>query len=422
MKPSPGQPSPATETPRRRFSNIQIFSSLKHRDFRLLLGGTFFVSAGQWIQQITLGWLSYNLTGSPFLVGAIMGVRSIPFLLSGPVAGVLGDRFDRKMILLSTQVVTGILALALAIILATGQVQVWHLFAFSFLSGAAWSFMQPVRMVLVSNVVPREDMMNAIALNSAIFNFNRALGPAIGGLFIAYFGPALNFFLQSAMSLGVLAFIIPLRVRREEHSSVKEASLFSNFVEGIRYIAGNRTILALLVVALVPSLFVMPFNHALLPVFAEEVLDAGPGGLGLLLSAAGVGGFLGTIVVASLGNYQRKGLLILGGSIVGGMAMMVFSQMTQLPLGMLFLGVVFAGEMLFRVTNNTLIQTITPDQYRSRVMSLFMMDHGLVPLGSLLAGTLAEFYGSPMAILFAGTVSVVLVWAIAIKFPILRKA
>ena len=422
MKPSPGQPSPATEAPPRRARGIQTFSSLKHRDFRLLLGGTFFVSAGQWVQQITLGWLSYNITGSPFLVGAIMGSRSIPFLLSGPIAGVLGDRFDRKMILLTTQMAAGLLALALAIILATGQEQVWHLFAFSFLSGAAWSFMQPVRMVLVSNVVPRDNLMNAIALNAAIFNFNRALGPAIGGLFIAYFGPALNFFLQSAMTLGVLAFVIPLRVRREERSSVKEASLISNFVEGIRYIAGNRTILALLVVALVPSLFVMPFNHALLPVFAEEVLDAGPSGLGLLLSAAGVGGFLGTIVVASLGNYQRKGLLILGGSIAGGISMMVFSQMTWLPLGMLLLAGVFGGEMVFRATNNTLIQSITPDQYRSRVMSLFMMDHGFVPLGSLLAGTLAEFYGSPVAILFAGTVSVVLVWAIAIKFPILRKA
>ena len=380
------------------------------------------MSAGQWIQQITLGWLAYDITQSPFLVGAITGARSIPFLVSGPFAGVLGDRLDRKMILLTTQMIWGVLALSLAVILALGKEQVWHLFAFSFLSGAVWSFMQPVRMVLVSNVVPKESLMNAIALNSAIFNLNRALGPAVGGLLIAYTGPATNFFLQAAMSLGVFAAILPLRVHQEERTSVKEASLMSNFVEGIRYIAGNQTILALLLVAFIPSLFLMPFNHALLPVFSEEVLGAGPDGLGFLLSAGDMGGVVGTVIVASLGNYQRKGLLILGGSVVAGVAMMIFSQMTWLPLGMLLLGAVFIGEMVFRATNNTLIQTITPDQYRSRVMSLFMMDHGFVPLGSLLAGTLAEFYGSPMAILFAGTVSVVLVFGIALRLPILRRA
>ena len=170
------------------------------------------MSAGNWIQQVTLGWLAYDMTQSAFMVGAIMGTRSIPFLVSGPIGGVLGDRMDRKKILLSTQVALGTLALTLAIILATGQAQVWHLFAFTFLSGTAWAFMNPVRTALVATVVPKEDLMNAIALNSAAFNINRALGPAAGGLLIAYFGPATNFFLQSTMYLGVFASILPLRV------------------------------------------------------------------------------------------------------------------------------------------------------------------------------------------------------------------
>ena len=422
MKPSPHQPSPATEAPPRHARGIQTFSSLRHKDLRYLLGGTFFMSAGNWIQQVTLGWLAYDMTQSAFMVGAIMGTRSIPFLVSGPIGGVLGDRMDRKKILLGAQVALCTLALTLAIILATGQVQVWHLFAFTFLSGTAWAFMNPVRMALVANVVPREDLMNAIALNSAAFNINRALGPAAGGLLIAYFGPATNFFLQSTMYLGVFASILPLHVPKQERGGVREASLFSNFVDGIKYIAGERTILALLILSFIPSLFVLPFTSGILPVFSEEVLHAGPEGLGFLLSAAGVGGLLGTIVVASLGNFRRKGLLLLGGSLGSGAAMLVFSQMTWMPLAMLFLAVVAGHDMVFRATNNTLIQTITPDQYRSRVMSILMMDHGLVPLGSLLAGTLAEFYGSPLAILVGGIVALTMVWFMAIAFPAIRRA
>ena len=422
MKPSSGQPSPATETPPRHPRGIRTFSSLRHKNLRYLLGGTFFMSAGNWIQQVTLGWLAYDMTQSAFMVGAIMGMRSIPFLISGPIGGVLGDRMDRKKILLSAQVALGMLALALGIILARGQEQVWHLFAFTFLSGTAWAFMNPVRMALVANVVPREDLMNAIALNSAAFNINRALGPAAGGILIAYFGPSTNFFLQSTMYLGVFASVLPLHVPKQERGGVREASLFSNLADGIRYIAGERTILALLLLSFIPSMFVLPFTGGILPVFSEEVLHAGPDGLGFLLSAAGVGGLLGTIVVASLGNFRRKGLLLLGGLLGSGVAMLLFSQMTWMPLAMLFLAIVAGNDMVFRATNNTLIQTITPDQYRSRVMSILMMDHGLVPLGSLLAGTLAEFYGAPLATLVGGIIALALVWFMAIAFPVIRRA
>ncbi len=380
------------------------------------------MSAGNWIQQVTLGWLAYDMTESAFLVGAIMGTRSIPFLVAGPIGGVLGDRMDRKKILINSQVVAIVLALTLATLLATDRAEVWHLFVFTFLSGAAWAFMNPVRFALVANLVPQRDLMNAIALNSSSFNVNRALGPAIGGVLIGLFGPAANFYLQAIMYLGVLAAVLPIRVPEHERSGVSEASFFNNLVEGAKYIRHERTILSLLMVALVPSLFVMPFTHGILPVFSEEVLQAGPEGLGFLLSAAGVGGVLGTIIVASLGNFRRKGILILGGSLGGGVAMLVFSQMTWLPLAMFLLAVVSCSEMVFRATNNALIQTITPDQYRSRVMSIMMMDHGFVPLGSLMAGTMAEIYGSPLAILGGGMAVIILIGLMAMMLTTLRKA
>ena len=282
--------------------------------------------------------------------------------------------------------------------------------------------MNPVRMALVANLVPTEDLMNAVALNSASFNLNRALGPAAAGILLGLFGPATNFFLQAAMYTGVLTAILPIRVPKQDCSLITEASLLSNLAAGVKYIATQRTIMAMLLFSFIPSLFVMPFTNGIMPVFSEEVLHGGEEGLGFLLSAAGVGGLTGTLVVASLGNFRRKGFLLVGGALGGGAAMLFFAQMTSMPLAMLFLGLVAGSEMVFRTTNNTLIQTITPDQYRSRVMSILMMDHGLVPLGSLLAGTLAEFHGAPKAVTIGSIAVMSLVVLMAVAFPVLRRA
>ena len=415
-------PSPTTEPPRRRSVNIRTFSSLRHRNLRFLLGGTFFMSAGNWIQQVTIGWLAYDMTQSAFMVGAIMGTRSVPFLVAGPIGGVLGDRMDRKKILIATQLTQMILALSLATLLATDRAQVWHLFVFTLLTGVGWSVMNPVRMSLVANLVPKEDLMNAIALNSAALNVNRAMGPALAGLLIAYSGPATNFFLQSTMYVGVLAVVIPMTVPPREYSAAAEKSVLSNFTEGIRYVRKERTILPLLIVAMIPSLFVMPFTQGILPVFSEEVLQGGSEGLGFLYSAGGIGGVLGTIIVDSLGNFQRKGLLLLAGVTGAGTAMMLYSQMTWLPLAALLLALIGLSDMLFRSSNHTLIHSIVPDQYRSRVASILLMDHGLVPLGSLLAGTLAQLYGAPVAVLLGGAIAVTLDGLVAARFSAIRQA
>ncbi|MEE8442645.1 MAG: MFS transporter, partial [Dehalococcoidia bacterium] len=201
---------------------------------------------------------------------------------------------------------------------------------------------------------------------------------------------------------------------------VAQVSVFSNLAEGFRYIGRERSILVLLIISLVPSLFMMPFTHGILPVLAEEVLHAGPEGLGYLFSAAGFGGFVATFVVASQGNFRRKGLLMLGGITTAGFAMILLSRMTSMPLAMVSMALVAGNDMIFRAVNNTLLQTRTEDQYRSRVMSVLMMDHGLVPLGSLLAGTLAQFYGAPLAILVGGTTVIVLTGLLAARFSNLR--
>jgi MFS family permease len=185
---------PEAVSPRFR---IQTFSSLRHLDFRYLCAGTFMMSAGQWVQQVTLGWLVYELTGNSILLGALNGLRALPFLVTGPMAGVAADRMDRQKLMLRTQYVLIVTAVVMGGLVASGLLQVWHIFVFTLITGIAWTFSEPVRQSLIPSVVPKRELANAIALNSGGFNLMKVIGPALGGLMIALFGAAGNFFVQS---------------------------------------------------------------------------------------------------------------------------------------------------------------------------------------------------------------------------------
>ena len=336
---NPAGPAPAIRPTEGRHSRFQTFSSLKYRDFRLLVTSTAFASAGNWVQQVTLGWLIYDMTESAFLVGALSGIRSLPFLFVGPLGGILADRMDRRKVLVATQSVVGVTAFLFALLVLFGPLEVWHLFAFSLLSGAGWAMSNPLRQALVANSVPKESLMNAIALNSAAFNLSRALGPVFGGALIALTGPATNFFLQALFYLAFIVTVLPLRISQDMSQS-RGSSLLSSFRDGLRYAVQERTILMLIVIAIIPSFFIFPFTQGIMPVFAQEVLQAGPGGLGLLLGAGGAGAFIGTLVLASLGNVKGKGLLLLAAATATGLAMIFFAATTWLPLTMFALLVV----------------------------------------------------------------------------------
>ena len=190
-------PARAVERKSRPRSGIQTFSSLRHRDYRLLWMGTLFSSSGQWIQQVSIGWLTYQVTGSPFMLGAVNGMRSVPLLLLGPFGGVAADRMDRKRLMLTTQLFLMAVTAIFATIIFTGHAHVWNITAFALLTGVAWAFNMPVRQSIVPHLVPREDLMNAVALNSAGFNVTRIVGPSLAGLLIAAIGIAGNFYLQA---------------------------------------------------------------------------------------------------------------------------------------------------------------------------------------------------------------------------------
>jgi len=378
------------------------------------------MSAGQWIQQVTLGWLVYEITGSSVLLGALNGLRALPFLVTGPMAGVAADRMDRKKLMLRTQWVLIVTALLMGALVASGLLQIWHIFLFTLITGIGWSFSEPVRQSLIPSVVPRQDLANAIALNSAGFNLMKVIGPAVGGVMIALFGAAGNFFVQSVAYVGVLVMIYLMQVPPTPEEA-RRSSALANLKEGFAYIGSTPAVLALMILAYVPRVFAVPYQ-TLMPVFQKDVLGVGPEGLGLLMAAPGVGAVLSVLMLASVANrFRRQGLLLVGSIIVLGLFLILFSQTTSFPLALVVLIAVGAFQMLFLASTNTMLQFIVPEKLRGRVMSLYMLDRGLMPAGALFAGVVAHFIGAPSTVAAMGAIVIVLALAVAWRVPAIRS-
>ncbi|MBI2935909.1 MAG: MFS transporter, partial [Chloroflexi bacterium] len=368
--------------------------ALRFRNYRLLWIGTLFASAGQWIQSTTLGWVVYDLTGSKTLLGAIGAVTVIPMLLLAPWAGVAADRMDRRRLMLSSQVGVFLVALGLGVGLALHQVHVWHLFVFMLLMSVAQVFNNPVRQTVVFDLVPRDAIPNAVALNSAGFNSTRALGPTAAGFLIAWFGPAGNFFIQSAAYFGVVISVLMIAFPQGRRIG-RETSVVKNLGEGFRYVVKDPIALPLIILGLVPPLLLLPGLMTLMPVFAKDVFHSGPTALGLLLSALGVGGLVGALFTASLGQFERRGLLQLGALLGTSMAGVGFSFAPSMAIAFPLLVVSGFFGMVYQTTNQTVLQLSIPDQMRGRVISILMLNMGLVPLGGMIAGAGAEVIGAP---------------------------
>jgi MFS family permease len=341
----------------------------------------------------------------------VNGFRSLPMLLLGPFAGVAADRFNRKRLMLTTQVGLVIATAAFATVIVSGRLEVWHLFAFTLLTGVGWTFNMPVRHSVVPNLVPREDLMNAMALNSAGFNISRILGPTMAGILIAVVGPGENFYLQSVAYLGVTLMVIQANIPAATRSA--SHSVRANLAEGAAFIWGHPTVRTQMTLALAPVVIALPYT-SLLPIFARDVLQVGPEGFGLLMSAAGLGAVLGTLTLASLGDVERKGRLLLASVFALGACLIVFSFSRSFALSLLLQVLAGAVQMLYFTTNQTMIQLTTPDELRGRVMGVYMLNQGLLPLGSLFAGTLADVFDAPTAVLIMGS----LVAAMALSFAV----
>ena len=382
-----------------------MFAALHHRGFRWLWTGTFCSSAGQWIQATTLGWVVYDLTGSGTMLGAVLGMRAIPLLLLAPLVGTVADRFDRKLVLIATQILMMAACFLLAAALALHVVHVWHLFAFTLFSGAHAAFDRTLRATLVFDVVPRAEVANAVAVNSIAFSSTRSLGPAASGLLIAWLGPAWNFAIQGLLYLGLAAAVLMVSTPYLVKGSTVRDSVWVDMKAGLRFAVTDPVARMMLLLGLVPPLLLIPSFGALMPVFAVQVFMTGPDGLGLLLSAVGVGGVLGGVIATSVSKYERVGLLQILGLLAFAVAITGFALSPGMAPAAAFLVAAGAAEMVLASTTVSTLQMCAPQEMRSRVSGLLPVFLAFISVGALVAGIGADLLGPQVLVVLMAVVA-----------------
>ena len=402
----------------------QAFGSLRYRDYRLVWSTSILSSGARWIQQISLGWLAFDLTGSPVLLGSILFVYQVPSVVLSPLVGVLVDRIDRRQLLISSQLAMAAFAVLLAFDIALGYLETWHLYIFAVISGVESTIIHVVRQALIPSVVPRESLMNAIALNSAALTSTRIFGPALAGLLIVALGVEGNFILQAVLLTGVAIAAFPLHIARPERENIEQtgsSSLWQEIGVGLRFIWGISTLRVLFIVQFVMMFIAMPFSN-FLPVWAADVLALDADGLGLLYSAAGIGALVGTMLLATAGNVRRKGLLMFAVSVGMALALLGLGASSLLPVSLVLLALLGATQSVFFAINMTLVQSRVPDGLQGRVMSIYNIGHGMIAIGTLTIGFIVATWGVQNAVTGMGMVVVALVIVCFISMPSLRRA
>lgn len=399
-----------------------MLRALSHRNYQLFFSGQSISLIGTWMTRIATSWLVYRLTGSALLLGVVGFAGQIPSFLLAPFAGVLVDRWNRHRLLIATQVLALLQSLALAILALTGVVQIWHVILLSVFQGLINAFDMPARQAFVVEMVEkREDLPNAIALNSSMVNAARLLGPSIGGVIIAAVGEGWCFMLDAISYLAVIASLLAMKITPRMTKQIREAKMLQQMREGWKYASGFAPIRKVLLLLALVSLVGMPYT-VLMPVFANEILHGGPNTLGLLMAASGVGALAGALLLAA-----RKSVLGLGKFIplmagAFGAGLIAFSFSRALWLSLLLMIVTGLGFMVQMAASNTVLQTIVEEDKRGRVMSFYTMAFmGTAPFGSLLAGSMADKIGAPKTLLFGGIGCIIGALWFATSLPALRR-
>ncbi|MDP2646319.1 MAG: MFS transporter [Desulfobacterales bacterium] len=403
------------------FLRLRTFEALHHRQYRLLWFGQIFVSMGTWMDEVTRGWLIYELTNSAVQLGLVRGIQAIPFLLFSPLAGSAADRYGRKTQLVVAQVANGLLYAATALLIFTDQIKPWHVYITAFLMAIVQTFQQPARASLVSDAVPAGCLTNAIGLNAMVINVARSVGPALAGILIAIFGTGSSYVVQSVFFFFATGWTLQVHVARRstenaESSTGPRESIGRSIVAGWKFSWRNEAVRMGLITSLIVSLFVTPFT-TLLPVFARDLLGIGATGQGMLLTAIGIGALCSAVIIASVGDRLPRGVLMLGSVMLYGCILMIFAASPWFQLSLVMMGI--AG--LCTVHSNALVQTViqfySPSEYRGRTMALFYMHRVVVTVGSMLVGALSSFLGPRWAVASTGAMGTLAMIIIYVAIP-----
>ncbi len=402
-----------------RFSVERTFAALKYRNYRLWFLGQLGSLVGTWMQITAQGYLVYELTRSPAYLGYVGFAGGIPSWVFMMYGGVISDRMSRRTLMIVTQTSMMLLAFVLAALTFAGTVQAWHIIVLAFLLGVANAFDAPARQAFVLEMVERKDMVNAIALNSMMFNAATAVGPAIAGIAYALVGPAWCFTINGLSFLAVIAALLLMKLKpivKREH----KASAVQELHEGLTYVAHHTIIRALILIALFVSLFALGYS-TLLPAWAVSILGGNATTAGLLQSMRGIGSLIGALMIAALGRVNFKGRLLTLGTFLFPLLLLVFAAVKWVPLSLLVILGVGLGSMIVFNMLNVLIQTLVNDDLRGRVMGIYTLAFfGSGPIGALLAGSLANAAGEPFTIVLGALITLAFATYFYIRLPQLR--
>ena len=374
-----------------------------------------------WMDQVTRGWLIYELTDSTVQLGLVRGVQALPILLLSPIAGSAADRYSRKMQILIAQIVDGAMFAALALLIFTGSIEPWHVYVTAFGMAIVQTFQQPARAAIIADVVPLHNLTNAIGLNSIIFNVARSTGPALAGVLIATFGTGGAYGAQAAFYL--LATYWTLLLPRSlgapggsREKSAHAASFGRSIIEGWKFGWQNVTVRTGLLITMFASLFIVPFT-TLLPVFARDILGVGATGQGLLLTAMGVGALGSAVIITTFGDRMPRGIFMLGGVVLYGISVVAFSASPWFALSMALMVIVGIANVSSHALVQTVLQTYSPPEYRGRTIALFHMSQVVMTVGSMIIGSLAAVCGTQWAVALMGGAGAFAMVAVHMALP-----
>lgn len=412
---------PAEETlpPRRR---ISTFHSLSYRDYRLMWLGQVGASASMWMEQVARPLLIFELTNSALMVGLVTATRMVPQLLVGIWAGVIADRMDKRRILLTSQLVTLCSHLVTAVLILSGLIEPWMVFVTTFVGGSSMAFNQPARQSLIPRLVPPESLSNAVALNSAAMNVMRIGGASLAGLILIFLDLGDLYLIQAFLYVWVMTWTYQISFRSKVDAGRPKTGMLTDLGEGFSAVRRDKAILYILGLSLILFVWGFPYQSVFVPLIALEVLDIGRSGAGALVSLTGVGALLGSLTVATYGDRAtRRGALMLGQIIVYSCALLVFANASVLLIAVPALILTGAMQTSFMSVNNAFVLGRTPPELQGRIMSLFSLDRGLIPLGATIAGALAAGLGPQLGLTVMAAICLSSTLLAALLFPTLRR-
>jgi MFS family permease len=410
-----------TETPHTKSSRwSEGFRALRHRNYQLFFAGQLISLIGTWMDQVAESWLVYRLTGSALLLGTVAFASQIPVFLLAPIGGALADRVDRRKILICTQSSMMLLTFMLAWLTLSHRIHIWQVVTLAALTGVVNAVDLPARQAFVVDMVSRADLVNAIALNSSMFNGARVVGPALAGIVVAAIGEGWCFFANGVSFIAVIAGLAMMKIERPRLAI--EGSPVENIIEGFKFVAQSGPVRALMCLLGLVSFTAMPYA-VLMPLFADKILHGGAQALGLLMGCSGIGALAGALTLAMRKTVQGLGTWVALSCSGFGVALLLFSFSRSLWLSAVLLVPAGFCMMIQMASSNTLIQSMVPDRLRGRVMSVYAMTFmGMAPMGALLAGSLAHTLGAPVTVGLGGVVAIAGAALFGLKLPALRPA